>query len=176
MYKYNIIKQKLSLILDKRRSVSLLDYKSFTKVIIAQLNNSTKKTNINKEEFWAIFSFTKDDIEAAKKNCQDQYKNNRLELYDEGSGELSDYESKSLQDGTFIRGKHNIKYYGDELERPISSYENTLITKAMILLSIEINKILEYFEIDKRVNLRVFGDYRNMIFFIILSLIIKMIS
>lgn len=46
----------------------------------------------------------------------------------------------------------------------------------MILLSIEINKILEYFEIDKRVNLRVFGDYRNMIFFIILSLIIKMIS
>lgn len=153
--------------------------KSLAIKIICLIRSSDRKEKPKTCCLNELFEITEEEIRKVKKEYEKSKINKENLLYDEEDSELSEYEREKLMNGEYIRGNMNIKYHNNPLYKPITIYENKFLVEILIIISEYITKIVcdiinkENEEII--INLRIFGDYRNICFILLVIFLFKLI-
>lgn len=154
-------------------------YKNLGIKIIYLIRNSNRKEKVSTNCLNEIFDISEEEIMRVKCEYDNSEINKDNLLFDEEDSELDDSEREKLINGEYIRGNMNIKYHNNPLYKPITKYENKLIVEVLIIISEYISELIhDIGNVENEeiiINLRIFGDYRNMMFVLLMIFIYKII-
>lgn len=154
-------------------------YKNLGIKIIYLIRNSNRKEKVSTNCLNEIFDISEEEIMRVKCEYDNSEINKDNLLFDEEDNELDDSEREKLINGEYIRGNMNIKYHNNPLYKPITKYENKLIVEVLIIISEYISELIhDIGNVENEeiiINLRIFGDYRNMMFVLLMIFIYKII-
>lgn len=154
-------------------------YKNLGIKIIYLIRNSNRKEKVSTNCLNEIFDISEEEIMRVKCEYDNGEINKDNLLFDEEDSELDDSEREKLVNGEYIRGNMNIKYHNNPLYKPITKYENKLIVEVLIIISEYISELIhDIGNVENEeiiINLRIFGDYRNMMFVLLMIFIYKLI-
>lgn len=154
-------------------------YKNLGIKIIYLIRNSNRKEKVSTNCLNEIFDISEEEIMRVKCEYDNSEINKDNLLFDEEDSELDDSEREKLINGEYIRGNMNIKYHNNPLYKPITKYENKLIVEVLIIISEYISELIhDIGNVENEeiiINLRIFGDYRNMMFVLLMIFIYKLI-